>query len=57
MGHLRIKASECKYQEQNRRLKEQFMIGINDKVMTSEIIRELTASKSTREVTHEQVLA
>ena len=37
-----MKATECKYKETNKRLKEQFINGINDQTMTGEIIRKLT---------------
>ena len=46
MGYLRIKPNECKYKENNRRVKEQFMNGINDGDMMTEIIGELTVIKS-----------
>ena len=47
MGQLRIKANEYKCQEYHRKLKDQFIDGTNDKVMTSEIIKELAAIKDT----------
>ena len=57
MGHLRVKANECKYEERDRRLKTiQFINGINDDMMT-EIIRELSVIKKTNEKTSEQVLS
>ena len=56
MGHLRIKASKYDYKEKDRRLKEQFINGINDEDMMTEIIRELTKIQKTNEVTSEQVL-
>ena len=39
MSPLRIKADECKYKD--RRLKELFIIGINNDEMMTEIIQEL----------------
>ena len=56
MGHLRIKVNEHNYQKLDRRLKEQFINGINDKALTSEIIKELTTIENISEVTSEQVL-
>ena len=46
MGQLRIKANECNYQEHHGWLKEQFINGISDRTMISEIIKELTAVKT-----------
>ena len=45
MGHLRIKSIECSYKEKDWKLKEQFINGINDNDMVTEIIRELTTIK------------
>ena len=57
MGDLRIKASEYECKEKDRQLKKQFMNGItNDEIMT-EIIRELTAVKESIEITSDQVLS
>ena len=44
MGRLCIKEGECNYKEHDRRLKEQFINGIDDE----EIIKELTAQKYER---------
>ena len=41
MDRLRVKATECKYKEVDRRLKEQFSNGITDQTITAEIIRGL----------------
>ena len=41
MGRLRIKATEYKYKENDRRLKQQFTNGINNEVIIAEIIKEL----------------
>ena len=55
MDCLRVKANECKYQERERRLKEQFIIGINDDDVINEIIvRELNTIKKTHEITHKE---
>ena len=40
MGRLRVQERDCKYIEVDRRLKEQFINGINNQAMTAEIIRE-----------------
>ena len=50
MGHLRIKANECKYKERDRRLKEQFINGINDDDMMTEIISELSVFKKADDI-------
>ena len=42
MGHLRIKANECGYKDKDRKLKEQFINGINYNDMMTEIKRKLT---------------
>ena len=44
MGGLRMAAIECNYNEVDRQLKEQFINGLNDSEMLTEIIRELTKS-------------
>ena len=49
MGQFRIKVNECKYQECSRQLKEQFIKDINDKAMTSKIIKEFTEIKDTKQ--------
>ena len=51
-----MKVNECKYKEKDRRLKEQFINGINDDKMMAEIIGELTTVKKTTEITSEQVI-
>ena len=38
-GHLGIKANKNNYMEYDRQLKEQFIDGINDEIMTGEIIK------------------
>ena len=56
MGQLGIKANECKYKKYDRYLKEQFLNGINDKMMTAEIIKELTMLRRTTDMTSKWVL-
>ena len=51
-----MKSNECKYQGNERKLKEQFINNMNDKAMTSEIIKELAAMRDTSEVTNKKVL-
>ena len=41
-GRLRTAAMECNYKEVDRQLKEQFIHGLNESEMLTEIIRELT---------------
>ena len=43
MGRLWIAVVECNYKEVDRQLKEQFIHGLNDRIMLDEIVRELTA--------------
>ena len=50
-------AAECGYNEVDRQLKEQFIHGLNDKVMLDEIIRELTSKTSSEQTTSKGVLA
>ena len=57
MGRLRVKEIKYKCKEIDRRLKEQFINGINDQTMTSEIRRELMVIKVMSDVTNEQILS
>ena len=57
MGHLQIKGNKCGYKVKDKGLKEQFTNNINDDDMVAEIIRELMATKVTKEVISAQVLA
>ena len=41
MGRLQIKATYCKYQEYERRLKVQFLNGLNDETIIAMIIKDL----------------
>ena len=57
MDHLRVKADECGYKQRYRKLKEQFINGINNDEKMTEIIKELTAIIETNEITSDQVLS
>ena len=50
-------AAECGYKEVDRQLKEQFIHGLNDKIMLDKIIRELTSKTSNMQMTSKDVLA
>ena len=54
MGCLRKNGNECGYKEKDRRLKRQFIDGINDDKMT-ELIKKMTTIKNA--ITREQILA
>ena len=56
MGGLCVAAAECNYRELDRQLKEQFIHGLNDKLMLDEIIRGLTTKNNGEEVTSEDML-
>ena len=56
MGRLQIAAVECNYKEVDRQLKEQFIHGLNDRVMLDEIVRELMAKNNSRQMNSEDVL-
>ena len=49
MGHLRIKTNKCGYQQEDRRLKEQFINGIKHEDVMAEIMRDLTTIKKNNE--------
>ena len=55
MGRLRIKATGCKFKENDRRLREPFINGRNE-VVTSETINDLVTIKDTAKGKSEQVL-
>ena len=57
MGRLHVAVAECNYREIDQQLREQFIHGLNDKVMLEEVIRELTARKNDEQTTSESVLA
>ena len=50
-------AAVCGYKEVDRKLKEQFIHGLNAKIMLDEIIRELTSRTGTVQMTSKDVLA
>ena len=56
MGRHRLAIIECNYKEIDRKLKEQFIHGLNDNDMLAEIIRELSKAEESTAVTSEQVL-
>ena len=56
MGRLWIAAVECNYKEVDRQLKEQFIHGLNDRVMLDEIVRELMAKNNSQQTNNEDVL-
>ena len=49
-----IKANEWEYK--GRHLKDQFIYGITDEMMTAEIAKELKMLRKTNDVTNEQIL-
>ena len=55
-GLPKNKANECRYKEQDRKLKEKFINNTDDNNMITEITRELTSIKNLKEITSEQVL-
>ena len=57
MGRLHVAVAECNYREVDQQLKEQFIHGLNDKIMLDEVIRELTAKSNNEQTTSEDVLA
>ena len=57
MGRLHIAVVECNYKEVDRQLKEQFIHGLNNRVMLDEIVRELMAKNSSKQTNSEGVLS
>ena len=55
MGRLCVAVAECNYREVDGQLKEQFIHGLNDKMMLDEVIRELTAKSNNKQTTSENV--
>ena len=51
MGRLCTKGTDCEYHEYDRRLREQFIHGLDIEVMIREISRELTALKYINDAT------
>ena len=56
MSRLRIALAECNYKEIDRKLKEQFIHGLNNKAMLDEVVRELMAKNSSEHTNSEDVL-
>ena len=56
MGRLWTAAVECNYKEVDRQLKEQFIHGMNDRVLLDEIVRELMAKNNSEQINSEDVL-
>ena len=48
--------AECNCKEIDCQLKEQFIHGLNDKMMLDEVIRELTTKNSNNQMTSEDML-
>ena len=57
MGRSCVAVVECNYREVDQQLKEQFIHGLNDKIMLDKVIRELTAKSNNEQTTSEDVLA
>ena len=57
MGSFRIMLADCNYKETDRCLKEQYINGMKDDTIMTEIIRGLMAIYDTSSVTSGQVLA
>ena len=55
-GEIACGGGRCNYRELNRQLREQFIHGLNGKLMLDEIIRELTAKNNDVQVTSEGML-
>ena len=56
MGRLHVVVAECNYRDLDRQLKEQFIHGLNDKLMLDEIIREIMAKNNDEQVSSEGML-
>ena len=54
---LRIAVAECNYKKLDRQLKEQFLHGLNDNDMLTEIIYKLTTMTYINTVTSKEILA
>ena len=53
MGRLQTKAAPCDFNECDKRLTEQFIHGLDDEGMISEILRELSALVDINDATSE----
>ena len=56
MGRLRTAVAECNYKEIDRQLKEQFIHRLNNKAMLDEVVRELMAKNSSKQINSEDIL-
>ena len=56
MGRLWVAVAECNYKEIDCQLKEQFIHGLNNKMMLDKVIRELTTKSSNDQMTSEDML-
>ena len=56
MNSLLTAAMECNHKEVNKQSKEEFIHGLNDSEMLTEIIRELTKSNENTVIPSEHVL-
>ena len=56
-GHLKIRLNECNYEMHARQSKVPFTSGINDEMMTAEIIKEITTMQKTSDIMSKQVLS
>ena len=56
MGRLRVVVAECNYKELDHQLKEQYIHGLNDKMMLDKVIRELTTKGNNDQTTSEDML-
>ena len=56
MGRLQVAVVECNYKEIDHQLKEQFIHGLNGKMMLDEVIREFTTKSSSDQTTSEDML-
>ena len=56
MGRLWMAVVECNYKEVDRKLKEQFIHGLNDRVMLDEILRELMVKNNSEQINSEDIL-
>ena len=57
MGRWCVAAAECSYREIDQQLKEQFIHGLNDKIMLDGVIRELRTKNNNEQTGSEDVLA
>ena len=53
---ISVSADGCNYKEPDRKIKEQFINGINDEMKTTEIIKGVNHYEKTNGIMNEQVL-